>query len=284
MPVVRAHAKINLTLDVLSRRADGYHEVETIMQSIALHDLLEFSPAPEEIIIMVEGEGVPPGEDNLVYRAAELLRRYTGTGKGALIRLVKAIPVAAGLGGGSSDAATALKVLNHLWDLKLGFTELSLLAQKLGADVPFFLAGGTALARGIGELIEPLPPAPVMGLVLVKPPFAVSTAAVYRNFCPGRVGRRPDNMAMTGAVKRKNIPGIAAHLANVLEPVTAAMHPEVVTIKEKLLAAGALGVLMSGSGPTVFGITGVDLESAGRVAGRFYRESEQLLVTTTFAG
>jgi len=282
--VVKAHAKINFTLDVLGLRADGYHEVETVMQSLALHDLLEFFPASGGTTLTVEGEGVPAGEENLAYRAVELLRKHTGTRKGVRIRLVKVIPAAAGLGGGSADAAAVLQALNLLWDLNLGRPELLLLGKELGADVPFCLVGGTALARGIGELVEPLPPAPVMGLVLVKPPFAVSTATVYRNFDPGHAGRRPDNIAMIKAIKKKNISGIVANLGNMLEPITADMHPEIYIIKEKLLAAGAIGALMSGSGPTVFGITGTDLESAYQVAGQFFQENEQLLAISTFVG
>lgn len=275
-----ARAKINLTLDVLGKRPDGYHEVEMVMQSIELHDDLEFYPAGSDIALTVEGGDLSPGPDNLVYRAAELVRRRGKIRTGVKIRLVKAIPVAAGLGGGSADAAAALKALNELWETGFTLSELMSLGEQLGSDVPFCLLGGTALARGKGERLERLPSCPRLGLVLVKPRISVSTASVYRAYNPGPSVKRPDNAAMIGAIRNKNIKGIAENLANALESVTAGMHPEIEQIKARLTRAGALGVLMSGSGPTVFGLAG-DLESARAVAGRYKSEGEEVLVTAT---
>ncbi len=275
-----ARAKINLTLDVLGKRSDGYHEVEMVMQTIELHDRLEFSPGSGGISLSVEGD-VPSDESNLAYRAAELIRSYGNIRGGINIRLVKAIPVAAGLGGGSADAAVTLAVLNKLWRTGLSISELMQLGEQLGSDVPFCLLGGTALARGRGEQLERLPPCPRLGLVLIKPPFGVSTAAVYRAFTPGSAVKMPDNRAMVKAIREGNIAGIVKNLANALEPVTFKMHPEAVRVKEKLMKAGALGTLMSGSGPTVFGLTR-DLESARAVAARYDRTDEQVLVTETF--
>lgn len=275
-----ARAKINLTLDVLGKRPDGYHEVEMVMQSIELHDDLEFYPAGRDISLTVEGGDLSPGPDNLVCRAAELIRRRGKIRTGVKIRLVKAIPVAAGLGGGSADAAAALKALNKLWETGLSLSELMSLGEQLGSDVPFCLLGGTALARGRGEQLEQLPPCPRLGLVLVKPRFSVSTASVYRAYTPRTTVKRPDNHAMIGAIRNKEINSIAKNLANALESVTIGMHPEIEEIKAKLVCAGALGVLMSGSGPTVFGLA-EDMESARDIAGRYKSDNEEVLVTAT---
>lgn len=276
-----SRAKINLTLDVLGKRPDGYHEVEMVMQSIDLYDRLEFSPGTGGISLTVEGSGVPPGEDNLVYRAAELIRSYCKVKAGAHIRLIKAIPVAAGLGGGSADAAATLATLNNIWGMGLSLSELMLLGEQLGADIPFCLLGGTALARGKGEKLEQLPPCPQLGLVLVNPPFGVSTASVYRAFSPGTAAKRPDNRAMVKAIGEGKVSAIVENLCNVLEPVTAKMHPEIASIKEKLGEAGALGALMSGSGPTVFGLA-ENLEAARAVAARYTGPGGRVLVTETF--
>lgn len=276
-----ARAKINLTLDILGKRPDGYHEVEMVMQSIELHDILEFIPAGRDIVLTVEGADLPPGPDNLVCRAAEQLRRQVGIKAGVKIRLKKAIPVAAGLGGGSTDAAAALKALNELWETGLSLPELMSLGAQLGSDVPFCLLGGTALARGRGELLERLAPCPRLGLVLIKPPFSVYTASVYRAYTPGPAVNRPDNQVMVSAIKNKDINGIAQNLANALESVTTRMHPEIGRIKAKLTRAGALGVLMCGSGPTVFGLA-ADTEAARAVAGCYKRDGEEeVFVTAT---
>ena len=277
--IVKARAKINLALDVFEKRPDGYHEVEMVMQSIELHDCLEFTPVPEGITILVENGDVPAGEDNLVHRAAKSISTYGGVRTGVEIRLKKAIPVAAGLGGGSTDAAVTLAALNKIWGLGLTLRELMLLGEQLGSDVPFCLMEGTALARGRGEKLESLPPCPPLGLVLVKPPFGVSTASVYRAYAPGKLEKKPHCRNMVEAIDSRDPGAIARCLYNALEPVTFAMHPEVAAIKEKLLEAGALGVLMSGSGPTVFGLTG-NWQDARTVAGRYQKlGGEQVLIS-----
>lgn len=275
-----ARAKINLTLDILGKRPDGYHEIEMVMQSIELHDSLEFNPAGREIILTVKGADLAPGPDNLVCRAAELLRRRGKIKTGAKILLVKAIPIAAGLGGGSADAAAALIALNELWKIGLSLPDLMLLGAQLGSDVPFCLLGGTALAKGRGERLERLSPCPRLGLVLIKPQFSVSTASVYRAYTPGPAVNRPDNRAMADAIRNKDINGIAKNLANALESVTTGMHSEIEQIKAKLIRAGALGVLMSGSGPTVFGLA-ADTETARVIAGRYKSDGEEVFVTAT---
>lgn len=277
-----ARAKINLSLDIIRKRADGYHDLETVMQSIELYDRIEFRPDDREISLSAEGDAVPSGRDNLVCRAAEKLRTACSVQKGVQIRLIKNIPVGAGLGGGSSDAAAALLALNNMWQTGLTLEQLMKIGGQIGSDVPFCLLGGTAIARGRGELLEKLPPCPGMGLVLVKPPFAVSTASVYRAFSPAAVYKRPDNPALENAIRHSNINKIAKNLANVLEQVTIKMYPVIAEIKKKLVEAGAMAALMSGSGPTVFGLT-ADIESARAVAGRYSGfDGQVVLVTRTF--
>jgi len=250
---IRARAKINLTLDVVGRRPDGYHELASVMQEIELADTLVLEPA-EDISLVVDPPVVPAGEDNLVLQAARLLQEYGGVRRGAALRLRKRIPVGAGLGGGSADAAAALKGLNRLWRLGLDPGTLAELGARLGSDIPFCLTGGTALVTGRGEVVEPLPYLPRAELVLVKPDLTVSTAEVYRGWDErGLTGGRA-TPAMLGAVLVRDWRAVAVCLANDLEKVTCARHPEVLSVKQHLERAGALGVLMSGSGPAVFSL------------------------------
>lgn len=277
-----ARAKINLTLEVLGKRPDGYHEVKMIMQSIELHDYLEFSPTTGEITLTVEGdEGVPSGEQNLVYRAAVLLRNFRGIRQGANIHLKKYIPVAAGLAGGSADAAAALIALNEMWGAGLTLSGLMGLGEQLGSDIPFCLLGGTALACGRGERVERLPACPGLGVVLVKPPFGLSTARVYQSFKQEFSIKKPDHQAMLSAIENNNSHAVGSRLVNMLEPVAIKLQPAIAVIKEKLLQAGAMGVLMSGSGPTVYGLT-PDLDTANTVAARYNRRDERIIVTSIF--
>ncbi|MDO7788074.1 4-(cytidine 5'-diphospho)-2-C-methyl-D-erythritol kinase [Desulforamulus aquiferis] len=275
---LRAHAKINLTLDVLARRPDGYHEVEMIMQSIELHDTLNFNIAQKDITLMVTGLPVPEGADNLVLKAAHLLREFSGTELGATISLNKKIPVAAGLAGGSTDAAATMLGLNQLWNLGLQRDDLMGLALQLGADVSFCLLGGTAIARGIGEVLSPLASAPRFGVVLVKPSFGISTKDVYQNLSLDNLGLRPNTSAMVRALGEGNLKQVAGELVNVLESVTIQIKPELNELKTKLKKAGCQGVLMSGSGPTIFGLT-ADMKSAVEVAKGLDLPDCQVLVT-----
>ncbi len=279
--LVKAHAKINLLLDVADTRPDGYHELTTVMQTLSLCDDVSLEPAPE-ISLTVEGADLTAGQDNLAWRAAELLRQLTGFRGGAAIRLIKRIPLAAGLAGGSADAAAVLLGLNKMWQLGLGMHDLSLLGAKLGSDVSFCLWGGTALCRGRGELVTPLPALPPAGVLLVRPPFGVSTADVYRRYdaLPGPV--RQDSRRMLTAVKNMDLSGVARNLGNSLERVTTAMHSEIGLIKDAIAAAGAAGVLMSGSGPTVFGLF-PDPQSAVRAAVRIKNDRYWVLATAFLA-
>lgn len=281
--LIKARAKINLALDVLGTRPDGYHELETVMQTLALHDGVEITPAPE-IELVVEGAALPAGPENLAFRAAELLRRHAGYNGGARIKLVKRIPLAAGLAGGSADAAAVLRGLNEFWGLGLGQDELSVLGAEAGSDVPFCLRGGTALARGRGEVIHPLPGLPPLGVILVKPPFGVSTAGVYRLFDTiDDNPKRPDCRGMVEAVCRGDVDGVVSRLGNALEAVTISLYPVIGEIKSRLAGAGALGVLMSGSGPTVFGLF-PEYRSAALAYHKLDLKEKYTVLVTEFSG
>lgn len=251
---INAHAKINLTLGIEGVRADGYHEVEMIMQAVELHDCLVVEELPAGIVLESLCPDLPPGPENLVYRAAAALQEYTGCRRGARIKLTKNIPLAAGLAGGSTDAAAALRALNKLWDLHLPGEELFRLGERMGADVPFCLLGGTALARGKGERLTPVKGPKGLGVVLVKPPFGVSTALVYSLYDQIPPGSQPDTQAMLAALENGQLSVIGSLLHNSLERITIKMHPVLDDIKKALLTEGAAGALMSGSGPTVFGL------------------------------
>ena len=264
---LKAHAKINLTLEVLGKRPDGYHEVAMIMQSVSLHDTVTLSLRDSGISLACDRPDLPCDSGNLAFRAADLLRREVGVARGVQIELTKRIPLAAGLAGGSTDAAAVLKGLNRLWQLALPAAELERLAARLGSDVPFCLRGGTSLATGRGEILTPLPDFPGHGVVLVNPPLQVSTAWVYGNYRGVAVNRRGDISSLRRSIEQQDFSAVAGAVFNDLETVTIPAYPQVAAIKEQLLQAGAAGVLMSGSGPTVFALT-PDRASAGELAGR----------------
>jgi len=276
---LEARAKINLTLDVLGRLPDGYHEVEMVMQTVELHDTIILRPQNQGIGIVCQHPLVPTGEDNLVYRCARALQQATGTGQGVHIEIQKRIPVAAGLAGGSSNGAAVLQGLNELWNLGLTQQELMEIGFSLGADIPFCMMGGTALAKGKGEVLTPLRGIKGLPIILVKPPVGVSTAEVYRGFRQDKVVRRPDTKSMINALASGNIEYVARNLANVLETVTLSMHPEIALIKDELMAMGAKGALMSGSGPTVFALTDT-LEEGFRMAKALEHRGEVFVTRT----
>ncbi|GAB6273412.1 MAG: 4-(cytidine 5'-diphospho)-2-C-methyl-D-erythritol kinase [Peptococcaceae bacterium] len=273
-----APAKINLSLNITGIRSDGYHELETIMQTVALADRLVFKVKERGICVYYAPGLTPAGSDDLVYQAAWLLQEYTGCRIGTYVLIEKHIPVAAGLAGGSADAAATLKGLNQLWDLGLTKAQVLSLGERLGADVPFCLTGGTALARGKGEQIVALPPLPPWGVLLANPSFSVSTAQVYQAYDQRNLKCPPSNIqALVKAVKQKDLKGVAGLLYNALEPVTVSICPEIALIKQELMAkTGALGVNMSGSGPTVFGLY-PDLEVAEFAAARFIKQKNYRL-------
>lgn len=251
----KAPAKINLMLDVLHKRPDGYHEVEMIMTMVDLADRLEMSALPRDTIIISSQAGyIPLDEKNLAFQAAKLIKERYNVRSGVYIHLDKKIPVAAGLAGGSSDAAATLRGLNRLWELGIPDEELKELGSELGSDVPFCVTGGTALATGRGEVLTPLPNPPQCWVVLAKPPINVSTAEVYGRLRAEQIGDHPSAPRMQAALENRSFADVCRELGNVLEQVTLKLHPEVAHLKEAMLRLGADGVLMSGSGPTVFGL------------------------------
>ncbi len=252
--LVKAPAKINLSLDVLGKRQDGYHEVKMIMTTIDLADRLELTELVEDRIeILSHNRYVPDDQRNLAYQAAKLLKEKFNVKKGVSITIEKTIPVAAGLAGGSSDAAATLRGLNKLWNLGLTIDELAELGAEIGSDVSFCVYGGTAIATGRGEKIEHIKTPPSCWVILAKPHIGVSTADVYGNLRLNRV-THPNVDKMVEVINHGDYKGICDTVGNVLEDVTFAMHPEVARIKAQMKRFGADAVLMSGSGPTVFGL------------------------------
>jgi 4-diphosphocytidyl-2-C-methyl-D-erythritol kinase len=276
-----AAAKVNLALEVLRRRPDGYHEIATVMQTVDLSDrlVLEDSDALE---IRTGAPGVPTDERNLAYRAAAALRDAAGISRGARITLDKRIPVAAGLGGGSTDAAAALVGLNRLWGLRWPVAGLEELAVSLGMDVPFFLRGGAALATGRGEQLAPLR-STALGLVLVNPRFAVSTAEMYGRVTPAMYSDGARARAAAGALATHQPGRVARSLYNGLEAAARATYPQIGQMQAALVAAGALGAAMSGSGPTVFGVAR-SWEQARQIRARVARGSWECWAVRTLRG
>ncbi len=246
----KAPAKINLFLHVLRKRSDGYHDLASVMQQISIYDELEYSLRPEGIVLQCPGTNLPTDEKNLVFRAAQAIFNFTGYAGGVNITLRKFIPEAAGLGGGSSDAATTLMALNDRCSLNVSQNDLMKLGTKLGADVPFFIFGRQAFASGIGDKLQILPDFPQLNMVLINPAFSLSTKMVYENL----------NLALTKKKNSYSIPRFYAvgdvirELHNDLESVSLTMYPELKDYKQMLMKEGALGALMSGSGPTLFGL------------------------------
>jgi 4-diphosphocytidyl-2-C-methyl-D-erythritol kinase len=268
--VLIAAAKVNLTLEVLSKRSDGYHEIATVMQTVDLTDRLTLEDA-DTLELYASTAGVPTDSTNLALRAALALREAANITRGVRILLDKRIPVAAGLGGGSADAAAALLGLNRLWGLRWPRAKLETIAVTLGMDVPFFLHGGGVLATGRGEQTEPVD---VGGsaLVLVNPRFGSSTAEVYGRVTPAMYSDGKRAITLIEALRSRRAARIAASLYNSLEAAVAPIHPEIGRMKAALLAAGALGAVMSGSGPTVFGVAR-SFEHARQIRARLARAS-----------
>jgi 4-diphosphocytidyl-2-C-methyl-D-erythritol kinase len=262
-----AFAKINLGLRVLGRRADGYHEIRTVFQTVTLHDTLSFEPAPGgRLELACTDPTIPTDESNLVLRAASLLRERRGVSRGARARLEKSIPAGGGLGGGSSDAAAALLALNYLWNLAADARELSELGARLGADVPFFLTGGTALGTGTGTDIKPLEDAPKRRLVVVTPSVRVSTAEAYKALSAPALTKADgvDNLSVSRT--EADFPdSLCDVMSNDFEAVVVRLHPEVGRARDALLGAGAVQASLSGSGSSVYGVFENELE-AGRAA------------------
>jgi len=252
---LKARAKINLSLDVTGRRDNGYHDVRMVMQSIGIYDSITIRKTGEPgITFECNLKFLTEPESNLAYRAAKLLMDEFGISEGVHIDLLKFIPVAAGMAGGSTDAAAVLYGVNRLFELGLDERQLCERGVKLGADVPFCIMRGTVLSEGIGEILTPLPAAPQCHVIVAKPSISVSTKLVYEALDSKEIVNHPDVDAQIEAIKRGDLMGVVNTLGNVLEDVTIPMHPVITDIKRKFLEDGALGAMMSGSGPTVFAI------------------------------
>ena len=254
---LKALAKINLGLDVLRRKEDGYHDVKMIMQTINLHDSIYMKKIEEkEIRIRTNLYYLPNNENNLAYKAAKILMDEFDLPGGISIHLKKVIPVAAGMAGGSSDGAAVLFGMNKMYGLKLSMQELMDRGVKLGADVPYCIMRGTALAEGIGEKLTALPSMPKCHILIAKPPISVSTKFVYENLHANdlKPEDHPPVDVQLAALEEGNLEKLVAHMGNVLERVTVPEYPVINEIKQKMMDHGALGAMMSGSGPTVFGI------------------------------
>lgn len=252
---LKAYAKINLALDVIGKREDGYHEVRMIMQSVKLYDKLTFRVLEEDVIrLKTNLEYLPVGEQNLVYKAVWMLKERYHVKKGMEIDLYKHIPVAAGMAGGSTDCAAALIGAAKLFGIDADKRQLMELGVKLGADVPYCIMRGTVLSEGIGEVLTPLPPIPKCKILIAKPPVSVSTKFVYGNLDAKGIEKHPDIDGMVEAIRQGNLDGITGRMENVLETVTVSEYPEIEEIKSCMKECGACNALMSGSGPTVFGI------------------------------
>lgn len=254
---IDAHAKINLSLDVLGRRENGYHELSMIMQEISLKDIViikELDDDNNNIEIKCSRKEVPTDNKNIVYDAFKLMAKKYNIDKSVSIYIEKNIPISGGLAGGSTDAAAVLKGLNKLWKLDLTQKELMEIGVQIGADVPFCIMGGTALSEGIGEKLTSLSPFKDKLLLLINPDIEVSTEYVYKNLDLDNLADRPDIKNIISFIEQDDVEELSRNMKNVLESVTIKKHPEIAKLKDKMLDCGALGSLMSGSGATVFGI------------------------------
>ena len=281
---LQAFAKINLGLDVLGKREDGYHEVRMIMQTIRMYDQLDMRKSVEPgIHLTTNKKYIPVDENNLVWRAAKLMMDTCGIMEGVSIHLHKVIPVAAGMAGGSSDAAATLVGMNRLFHCGLSKEKLMELGVQIGADVPYCVLRGTALAEGIGEKLTVLPPMPDCWILIGKPGISVSTKYVYTTLDLNTDTVHPDIDGMKKALEDGNLYGITERMGNVLQDVTIPAYPEVERIKEQMKTLGAVNAMMSGSGPTVFGI--FDNEEKAQKASQKLRESgscQQVFLTVPF--
>ena len=281
---LKARAKINLGLDVIGRRENGYHDVRMVMQTVGLYDRIIMTRIPEEEIRIKTNIGfLPVNENNLVYKAIMLMKNKYKLDGGIEVDLNKFIPVAAGMAGGSSDAACTLFGMNRLFELNVPMRELMKLGVEIGADVPYCLMRGTALAEGIGEKLTRLPDMPFCHILIAKPPVNVSTKLVYEKLDNTDVKLHPDIDGIIEAIKLKDVALVASRMGNVLESVTVPLYPVIDSIKKDMIEHGAMNAMMSGSGPTVFGI--FPDEQSMIACQQFLRqkgEARQVYTTETF--
>ena len=249
---IKAYAKINISLDVVGKREDGYHLLEMIMQTIDLYDIVEVKKVKNGIQLECDKYYVPTDERNIAYKAAMIFKEHFGIDEGVYINIKKNIPVSAGLAGGSTDGAAVLKLMNKIFNINASDEELRKMAVKLGADVPYCINGGTALCEGIGEQITQLKPFKDKILVLIKPPFGVSTKNVYKEFDLSKVILHPKTKELIKNMEEDNLEFVANNMKNLLENVTLRRHKTIANIKEGARMKERSGTMMSGSGPTVF--------------------------------
>ena len=284
---IRANAKINLTLDVLDRREDGYHNINSVMQTLKLNDRIFIKKIVNcKIKIVTNLPWLPVDNRNIVHKAINLIQQNYNINNGVFVEITKNIPVSAGLAGGSADCSAVLIALRKLYDLKIPNKDLYAMGKELGADVPYCIMGGTVLAQGIGEKLTKLPPHPPVHVLLVKPPISISTTAVYNNLDLATMPKRSDQEIekMLEALKTKKLRAIAKSFYNSLEHNVIQKHPSIQTLKDIMLKHKALGALMSGSGPTVFGyfVNRWDAISAMKEIGKYDRSIEEIHLTSIF--
>lgn len=279
---IKAYAKVNISLDVIGKRQDGYHLLEMILQTIDLYDFVEVAKSEKGIEIVCNKSYVPTDERNLAYKAARLFLDNYNIKSGVKIDIFKNIPVSAGMAGGSTNAAAVLKLMNKVFEVNAPIKELMRLGIKIGADIPYCILGGTALCKGIGENITELEPFNNCILVIVKPSFGVSTKEVYGDLNLELIRKHPKTEVIINAMKRNDLNSICRNMRNVLENVTINKHRVIKSIKVDMLELGAIGSLMSGSGPTVFGIFG-DMLTAQRCYDTMKDKYRDVYITRTIS-
>lgn len=273
--IAKSYAKINLTLDVLGKLPNGYHEVKMIMQTVNLFDLVIVDKCQKGIRLSTNSKSLPTNDKNIAYKAAQLFFETVNINKGAKILIHKNIPIAAGLAGGSGNAATVLCALNALYNANLPDTKLQEMALSLGADVPYCIIGGTCLAEGIGEKLTPLSPLPCLPVVLVKPNINISTQTIYNNIDSEANLTHPNTDLALTAIKSGDMDLLFSNMQNIMEDVSVQLCPEITKIKNTLSELGAKVALMSGSGPTVYGIFGDNLtaKNACDILSKTYKQT-----------
>lgn len=277
---IKSYAKINISLDIIGRREDGYHLLEMIMQQVELYDLIDVNIIAKGIKISCNKSYVPTDERNIAYKAAKLFMDTYKINKGVSINIEKNIPVAAGLAGGSGNGATVLRGMRDLFEVNASDEDLMKLGAAIGADVPYCIKGGTALCEGIGEKLTPIKSFKDKIILLVKPNFGVSTKETYKAIDINRIHRHPKTNELIKNIECDNLKFVAANMRNVLENVTLKKYPIIISIKETMMDFGALGSMMSGSGPTVFGIYD-DMLSAQRAFEYFREKYSEVYITRT---
>ena len=278
--LVKAYGKINLSLDVVGKREDGYHLLKMIMQSVDLYDSISFEKCNKGINISCNKPYIPTDDKNLVYKAAKLFMDTYDINEGINMYIKKNIPVSAGMAGGSADAAAVFKALREVFKIDADDNELMNLGVKIGADVPYCIIGGTALCEGIGEIITPLKPFKNHVLVLVKPNFGVSTKEVYRNLDISKIFKHPNTEVLIKAMEEENLESVCSNMKNLLENVTLRKYPVLKRIKEDMIKMGAMGSMMSGSGPTIFAFFD-DMLKAQRCYDKFKTQYREVYITRT---